>query len=377
MKKTISLLLCLCLFLPACAKQPEQTEPTTTPSTAAPTTEATTAPTTEATTEPTTEPTTAPTTEPVLNYRHPITGQPLAEPLTTRPVAISTNNYKAAQPVLGISHADIIFEHITEGLGSETRILAVYTDLDFDDQLGSVRSARTYSVSLAASFDAIFVHCGGSTMGLEKISSMKYPSFDQYYNGSTFYRDSSRKAAGYAHEHTLVTEGNKLQAGLKTKKWDLTIPEDSYYGFDFSDEADLKGSAAANITIQYYNKNGKYTIMSYDKNDGMYYGTQKWSKKQAAVADGNTDDLVPFKNVLILKSKVTSAGDGSHVYMKLTGEGEGFLARDGEYVAIKWQRKSDSDPFTFTLADGSPVTFGVGKTYVSILPTSSPDVIFE
>ena len=377
MKKTISLLLCLCLFLSACGKQPEPTVPSTTPSTAAPTTEPTTAPTTEATTEATTEPTTVPTTEPVLAYRHPITGEALAEPLTVRPVAISTNNYKAAQPVLGISHADIIFEHITEGLGSETRMLAVYTDLNFDDKLGSVRSARTYSVDLAASLNAIFVHCGGSSMGLEKISKSNYPSFDEYYNGNYFYRDSQRKAAGLAHEHTLVTEGNKLQKGLGTKKWDLTAKEDAYYGFDFSDEADLNGAAAENITIQYYNKNGKYTIMSYDKTDGMYYGTQKWSKKQAAVADGNSNDLVPFKNVLVIKTKVTGAGDGSHVYMKLTGEGDGFLARDGEYVAIKWQRASEKDPFAFTLADGTPVTFGVGKTYVSVLPSSSPDVIFE
>lgn len=330
MKKTIALLICLCLFLSACGKQPAPTVPSTTPSTAAPTTEPTTVPTTEATTEATTEPTTVPTTEPVLAYRHPLTGEPLAEPLTVRPVALCSNNYKAAQPVLGISHADIIYEHITEGLGSETRMLAVYTDLNFDDKLGSVRSARTYSIDLASSLDAIYVHCGGSSMALDKLAKSRYPSLNEYYNGDYFYRDSERKAAGLKHEHTLVTEGNLLLKGLGTKDLDLTISEDAYYGFEFSDEADLSGEAAQNITIQYYNNNGKYTIMSYDKTDGMYYGAQKWGKKQGAVADGNTDELVPFKNILIIKSKVTGAGDGSHVYMKLTGEGEGFLARDGE-----------------------------------------------
>lgn len=377
MKRTLAVLLCLCLFLSACGKQPETTDPSTTPSTASPTTLPTAEPTTEATAEPTTEPATEPTTEPILNYRHPITGEPMAEPLTVRPVAISTNNYKDAQPVLGISHADIIYEHITEGLGGETRMLAVYTDLNFDDKLGTVRSARTYSVSLAANLNAIFVHCGGSNVGMDKISSMKYPSFDEFYNGNYFYRDSGRKSAGYASEHTLVTEGNKLLSGLNTKSWDLTIPEDAFYGFEFSDEADLNGSDAMNITIQYYNNDGKLTVMNYDKTDGMYYGTQRWYKKQAAVADGNTNDLVPFKNVLILKTKVTHDADGVHVYMNLTGSGDGFLARDGEYVAIKWHRASENDPFTYTLADGTPVTFGVGKTFVSVLPDRSPDVIFE
>ena len=167
MKRMIVILLCMCLLLAACGKQPEVTEPST-QATNPPTVETTAAPTTEpteATTEPTeatTEPTTVPT-EAELNYRHPLTGELLAEPMTVRPVAVSTNNYKAAQPVLGISHADIVFEHITEGLGSETRMLAVYTNLNFDDKLGTVRSARTYSVEMAASLNAIFVHCGGST----------------------------------------------------------------------------------------------------------------------------------------------------------------------------------------------------------------------
>ena len=118
-------------------------------------------------------------------------------------------------------------------------------------------------------------------------------------------------------------------------------------------------------------------IMTYDKNDGMYYGTQSWSKKQAAVCDGNTGDSVPFKNVLVLKTKLTFDGDGSHVYMELVGKGDGFLARDGQYVPIQWSRASEDDHFTFTLEDGTPVTFGVGKTFVSVLPTRSPEVIFE
>jgi hypothetical protein len=279
--------------------------------------------------------------------------------------------------VLGIIHADIVYEHITEGLGYETRFLAVYTDLNYDERLGTVRSARTYSVDLSSSFNAIMIHCGGSSMAMKKINSSKYPTLDQFYNGDFFYRDPSRKAAGYATEHTLVTEGNLLQKGLSTKKWDLTVPEDTTYGFEFSDEADLNGASAKTVTIQYYDANGKYTIMTYNPDDGMYYGLQKWSKKQNAVADGNTDEAVPYKNVLILHTKVTHDADGSHVYMKLTGEGTGFLVRDGEYVAIKWHRATEKDHFTYTLEDGSPVTFGVGKTFVSLLPTRSPDVIFE
>ena len=379
MKKTILILLCVCMLLASCGKQPEVTEPSTA-ATVEPTqatTEATTAPTTEPSTEPTTEPATEPEEEVVLNYRHPLTGQPLAEPLAMRPVAVVTNNYRDAQPVLGIGNADIIYEHITEGLGGETRMLAIYTNLSFDDKLGSVRSARTYSVSVAMSYNAIFVHCGGSKQGLDKLSTSGIPDFDQFYNGNYFYRDKDRLAAGIANEHSLVTEGNMLQSGIGTKKWTLTIPEDAYYNMDFTNEADLKGDTANTVTIQYYNRNGKYTVMTYDKNDGMYYGTQSWYKKQAAIADDNTGDQVPFKNIVVLKTKLTRDEDGSHVYMNLVGTGDGYLVRDGQYIAIKWHRASEKQPFTYTTTDGQPVTFGVGKTFVSLLPTSSPEVIFE
>lgn len=377
MKRIIAALLCLCLFLAACGKEPEVTDPSTA-ATAAPTAATTTQVTTEPSTEATTEPATEATTEPVvLNYRHPITGQPIADPCTARPIAVVTNNYRDAQPVYGISNADMVFEHITEGLGSETRMLAIYTNLNFDDQVGTVRSARTYSVELAGSFNAILVHCGASRQGKAKISSLKYPTFDQFYNGDYFYRDPARKAAGYKQEHTLITEGNLLLKGLGTKSTSLSVAEDTNYGFTFTEDTTLNGENAATVTIQYYDKNGKLTIMTYDKNDGMYYGMQKWYKKQAAIADGNTNDSVGFKNVLILKTKVTHDEDGSHVYMKLTGEGEGFLVRDGKYVPIKWSRNSARDPFTYTLTDGTPVELGIGKTFVSVLPTRSPEVIFE
>ena len=373
MKQVIAILLCLCVLLAGCGKQPEQTEPTTLP-TAAPTTEP--VPTTQPQEEPSTEATTEPATEPIMLYCHPLTGEALEEPCTVRPTAVSINNYRAAQPVYGISYADVIFEHITEGLGTETRMLAIFTDLDFDAKIGTVRSARTYSISMASSMNAILVHCGGSKMANSKISSMKYPTLDQFYNDKYFYRDQGRKADGYASEHTLMTEGNLLQKGLNSKSWNLTVSEDAYYGFDFSDES-LNGASAESITIQYYNTSGKYTFMSYNKEDGMYYGLQQWGKKQVPIADANDNTSVGFKNVIVLKSKVTHHEDGSHIYMTLTGEGDGFLARDGQYVPIKWTRATESDPFSFTLEDGTPVTLGVGKTYVSVLPTRSPEVIFE
>ena len=373
MKRFLILLLCFCLLLTACKGKSVETEPST---------EATTVPTTQATTEATTIPTEAPTeatvapTEAPVLYQHPLTGEMMEVPMQYHPVAVSTNNYSPAQPVLGISHADFVFEHVTEGGGAETRMLAIYTNLNFDGQVGTVRSARTYSIEMAKSFYAFFVHCGGSALADNVIKYTRYPSFNQFFYADYFYRDADRRAAGYSSDHTLVADAQTLLQGLSDNGFDIAAPENPSYGLVFSDEPTASEDSAEKITAQFYSDSGKKTIFSYDKDQGVYYGHQIWSKKQADILDGNTMDMVPFKNIVILRVVTTLADDGNHRLMDLTSGGEGYFACNGTYVPIKWSRNAENN-FVYTLEDGSPVEFGVGKTYVVVLPTKSPAVIFE
>jgi hypothetical protein len=55
----------------------------------------------------------------------------------------------------------------------------------------------------------------------------------------------------------------------------------------------------------------------------------------------------------------------------LEGKGTGYYACNGQVIPIKWSRESVYDPFTYTLKDGTPLTFGVGKTYIAIIPTNA------
>ena len=373
MRRLIPILLCLCLLLCACSSEPEQPA---TETTAAPTTEAT-VPTTEETVPPTTEETVPPTTEAVVLYRHPLTGEPLTEPFTTRPVGVVTNNIGAAQPLMGVGSADMLFEHIAEGGGSITRYLAIYTDLENAGVVGSIRSARTYLVDLARNFNAPIVHCGASRYAQTDINKTKYASYNQFYYPEYFYRDQERLDAGYSSEHTMMIAGADLRKGLEESGFDMQAAADAYYGFQFSDDVQLDGESAQEITFRFFSESGKQTVMSYDANEGVYYGTQKWYKKQTEIADGNTGKAVPFKNVLILSVNVRYAEDGKHMKTNMTGEGTGYFACNGKYVPIKWYRASTAEPFTYTFEDGSPVTFGVGKTYVAMHPTKSPAASFE
>jgi hypothetical protein len=266
---------------------------------------------------------------------------------------------------------------VAEGGGTITRILAFFTDLENAGTLGAVRSARTYLLDMARTFQAPIVHCGYSSYAENNIRQTGYPSFNEFNYSQYFYRDQARLAAGYAREHTLMIKGADLYRGLLENKFDMTVPTDVYYGMDFSENVTLEGGDARKVTVRFFSPEGKTTTMTYDPTDGMYYGLQQWTTRSEPFADGNTGDPVPIKNLLILDVKVWYAEDYYHVFTEMTGEGTGYFVCNGKYVPIKWHRETTADPFTYTLEDGTPITFGIGKTFIAMRPTCSPKVIFE
>ena len=360
MKRLTVVLLVLTLLLSGCgcSKKPAATEPTT-----APTTEPTVAP----TTAPTTAPTVAPTEPPKQMYRHPLTGELLSEPWSGKLTAVMVNNIKQSMPQYGLSQADIIYE--IEEESSITRNLAIYSDVSKAGTIGSIRSTRTYFVSVAASYDAYLVHCGTSVHAANggydstgaKLKNWK--DFDQAYNPSYFYRDSDRYNSGYAWEHTLFTTGEKLSEGLKDKE--LSAPTQV---FGFKEGIELPGGeAAGEITIKF--KGTKTTSFTYDAATGRYARNQHGG----ASIDGGTEQAETVKNVIAIYTKQWYCPQGhGHQYYDTIGSGEGYAATNGKIVPIKWSRASVDAPYVYTLTDGSPLELDVGNSYIAVVGTKFP-----
>ena len=370
MKRAFVLFLALLMVLSmaACGSEPAET-------TAAPTTEpvVTTVPETTVpeTTVPetTAEPTGPETTAPVVidyPYANPLTGEGRMDQQVNRPFAVVINNIKAALPQHGVSQADIIYEILAEG--GITRCLAIFTDLSGVEKLGSIRSARTYFIDLAEAYDAILVHAGGSSYAYDEFSNTGWPHVDGIQASSKyFYRDKDRQAKGVAYEHTLFTTGEKVIKAAEARKYTLT--RDSVdYGLSFSEDVKLSGESAAKVTAAFTSK--RQTVMTYNPETGLYEGYQQGGD----YIDGNTGETMTFKNVIILSARTSS--DGYRMFADLIGTGNGYFACNGEYIAIKWSRKSAREPFVYTLADGTPIELGVGTTYVGIIPTYA-SVSFE
>lgn len=353
MKRKIALLLVLCLMLCGCgSKEPAPITPTTQP---------VTQPTTTPPTEPPTEPVTEPTEPPVL-YRHPLNGSALDAPWNGQTVAVVVNNLKKAMPQKGVSQADIFYEFEVEG--DITRCLAVFSDLSGVADIGPVRSARTYFNSVAVAYGAPLIHCGGSP-GLalsaryddsyDKIDNWEHIDADSKY----FYRDMDRYYSGIAWEHTLFTTGEKLQAAIDA--YGYNTPTEQEFGLQFKDGVALNGEDANEVTIKF--KSGKKTIFIFDKASGKYNVNMHGSE----YIDGNTDELITFKNVLVLYTNQWYHSDGMHKLYDTIGTGKGYAAINGKIVPITWTRDGLRTCYTYTLADGTPLELDVGNTYIAMV----------
>lgn len=363
MKRVLPVLLALCLFLSACGGNPgEATEPSTEPSTEP--IQSTAEPVqTTAPTEP--EETTEPTIAQIMVDQNPLTGEPSETLWTARPFAITLNNVNAALPHHGISQADIIYECLVEG--GVTRCLAIFGDISEVEKYGSVRSARICFVDLVRAYDAIFAHAGSNSLAGDYINNIGWDHLDAITGPASayFYRDSARLSSGYALEHTLFTSGANVIQFAKEKGFALNREEGIDYGLIFAEDGTPDGETANKVVFHFRN-GGKTTTMTYNSETGLYEGYE-YGKD---IIDGNTDEIVGFKNVLGIFSETHS--EGVLTMMKLTGSGEGYFACGGKIVPILWSREGDDDPFTYTLTDGTPLTLGIGTSYIAIIPTGSP-----
>lgn len=158
MKKVIALMLTLTLLLCGCGAKGE---PAVTEAPAA-VPETTAAP----TAEPTTEPTTVPTTEPAPVYVNPLNGEILDAPFTGRIFANTVSNLADNIPHVGVVKADMLIECYVN-MDSVVRCLALFTDIDSVDAIGSTRSTRPMFNAIAQHYDLILSHAGGSRPGAE------------------------------------------------------------------------------------------------------------------------------------------------------------------------------------------------------------------
>jgi len=316
-------------------------------------------------------PTPEPEPEPEPPYTgpvNPLTGLPTEEEISNnRPLAIMINNHRGSLPQQGISKADIIYEVLAEG--GITRMLALYQDVTDVDTIGSIRSARTYYVDIAQSFDAIYIFAGGSPQAYTALSNRNITRLDGVRGSQTqiFYRDRERQRT-MSSEHTMVTTGALITQYLPTYNFRLEHEEGYERALSFIEDGTPEdGATAVDFTVR-FGGGSKTTSFEYNSEDNLYYLNQYSSDYR----DGNDKTQIAVTNVLILRTSVSGIpGDNAgRLDIKTTGHGTGYFACGGKYIEIDWLRVDNSSQFQYALKDGSELDLGQGKTYVCIISNS-------
>ncbi|MEC2346879.1 DUF3048 domain-containing protein, partial [Paenibacillus barengoltzii] len=113
-------------------------------------------------------------------YTAPLTGLPLEEPLTRRPLAIMINNAPAARPQSGLIDADVVYEVLAEG--GVTRLVSIFHSQADNAKIGPIRSIRPYMIDLGESYHGVLVHAGASNEAFAILQRQHKEDLDEITN---------------------------------------------------------------------------------------------------------------------------------------------------------------------------------------------------
>lgn len=386
-KKIMAAALVASMALPlgACSKEAEETVVT-----AAPVPETTVAETTAAPTEEVPAPEVV-TTQALASDElydpsnplavNPITGLQDMDPANVgmRSVAVVINNSHAAIPQRGISAADAIYEYQTEG--GQTRLLAVFADVNTIPEIGSLRSARILSTDLAAGNNSVFIHFGrnarvpdhiaaygidhidGNSCSAGVYSSSNYADgYVDLPDGLFFWRDATWKSQR-AIEHTAVTDGRHILEAIEYNEISMVNTEDNMlFNFVPGNSADIAtGDPCEQINV-YFSGTNPDALFTYDPLTGLYSKSEYGNPQ----IDETTGTQISFTNVFVLYANIQPHGDTT-IDAYLEDGGEGWYVSDGRIVPITWSKNSPVDPIIVYNENGEVLEVNRGRSYICVV----------
>ena len=289
-----------------------------------------------------------------------LSGLPVAPAVNKRPVtAVMVENSTDARPQSGLSQGMVVFEAVAEG--GVTRFMALYQDTS-PNNVGPIRSARPYYIQWALGFDAAYAHVGGSPDALSDIKSWNVRDLDQFANGSSYHRITSRPAPH--NVYTAISTLNQLET---TKGYTSS----SFTGFPRKPKATpLKQPTAASINLSLsgpdYNVHYDYAAAtdSYNRSEGG-----------AAQIDANTNTHISPKVVIAMVIPETQGAlDASGAYYSdyaAIGSGPADVFQDGGVTTGTWTKSSNTSQITFTDASGQAIKLNPGQTWLTAISSTA------
>ena len=281
-----------------------------------------------------------------------------------RPVSICIGNTASSLPQEGIEYADILVEAPVEG--GITRLMMITDDISSIENIGSVRSTRSYLAAISNDFGAISVYAGTTDTGTsQKISDIDALDSMTSSASSVFTRDETRRLT-LGYEHSLMTSGSRILAGISQNKFSCTLSESFSMPYNILTDKTVTPSydSAAYIKIPFYST--QIVEFTYDASTRSYLRFQN-----GAPHTFSSGEQLSYANIIILfcYATTTETSTVSLIDLDTSSGGEGYYLYGGKYEKITWSRSSDGI-MTVLAADGTTLEVNAGNTYIALARSS-------
>lgn len=304
--------------------------------------------------------------------RNPLTGVKMEEPsiLARRPIAVKISNSPAqfVRPQSGLSQADIVFEHVTEG--PITRFTAVIYGQTPPD-MGPIRSARLIDLEIPAMYDAALAYSGSSIGVSRRLFGSDFSHRILRSNVPGYYRTGADKP----YEHTLYGEPEFFWEELEARGENFA--PSLAPNMAFSSDPPPQGNPADSVIVRY--RDWTRIDWRYDSESGLYL---RWADGEPHI-DANWGEQIGASNVVVLfadhqlDTTICEYQSGNEclahsMEIRIWGQGQAVLFRDGLQYDGFWTRFSRGDMVTFIDVNGDPLPLQLGNTWIQVMPLYYP-----
>lgn len=295
--------------------------------------------------------------EVVMPYTMPFTGEPLLEEVVQRPILATINNHPAARPQSGLGAADVVYEMLAEG--DVTRLLALYQST-LPEQVGPIRSARSYFIDITKGLDAFYIAHGYSPEAKMMLQNNVVSNINgMHYDGTYFLRSRDRVAP-----HNSYISKENIRAGAEKVGASMNYSKKVCYTYYRNDETVKTGINAREATIRYSQNNTFNSTYMYDESSNRY----KRISGNIVTTDALTNEEIQLANVLFFEMPHRIIDQVGRRDIDISGGGQALLLQNGIAREIKWK---NVDGLLVALEDdGTEVKLVQGSTWVHLVPTA-------
>ncbi|MGH3902236.1 MAG: DUF3048 domain-containing protein [Pseudonocardiaceae bacterium] len=263
-------------------------------------------------------------------------------------LSVKIDNAPPARPQTGLELADVVYVEPVEG--GTSRLLAVYQSR-FPPVVGPVRSTRLTDLQLLANFGRPALAFSGDAAEVGALLA-RAPVLDvsEEKQQRSYRRDRKRRMP-----HNLYGDTNLLRRGGAP-------PRD--IGFRFGPPppggVPVPGTnvryRATDIGAQWVPAEARWVISM----DGAPLISASGPRPGAAT--------VVLQRVAVRDTPIRDASGAPSPFASTVGLGSAVVLRDGLAFTGSWSRPAPDAITTFTLPDGSPLTFALGPVWVVLVP---------